>query len=120
MSAAEVHSTAADAARATDGAVDVWIGMRWEHLWKLGRHPWVPLAFARMLTDDDPGLQRSWLALRPRGPAIAQRWSTAERLDGWSRDKAHAHAPAWGRFAREHGSIARWGIWHEVRAADPC
>ena len=92
---------------------EVLIGMKWHHLWKLAAHPWVPLAFAKMLRTDHPDLDKSWITVRPAGPAIAQRWQSAEALDGWSKDKAHAHAPAWGRFAREHGTIDRWGIWHE-------
>lgn len=91
------------------------IGMRWAHLWKLAAHPWVPLAFARMLRSDDPDLQRSFITVRPAGPVIAQRWSNAEALDRWAKDASEPHALAWGRFAREHGAVAGWGIWHETR-----
>lgn len=91
------------------------IGMRWAHLWKLVRHPWVGRSFAAMVLTEHDELLRTWLAVRPGGPAVVQRWASAEALDGWSRDRSEAHAPAWGRFAREHGGIAGWGIWHEVR-----
>lgn len=100
-----------------DDGVVFLIGMRWHHLWKLATHPWVPRAFVDMLRTDHPDLDRSWLAVRPGGPAIVQRWRSAQALDAWARDTRQAHAPAWGRFAREHGAIDRWGIWHETTTA---
>lgn len=100
-----------------DDRIEFLIGMRWAHLWKLAWRPWVPRAFAAMLRTDHDDLERTWLAVRPGGVAVVQRWRSADALDAWARDNDGAHAPAWGRFAREHGPIAGWGIWHETRAA---
>ncbi len=92
------------------------IGMRWHQLWRLATRPWVPLAFARMLLPA-PGLRRSRLAVRPAGPVVVQEWASREAVAAWARDRGQAHAIPWGRFRREVGGTADWGVWHEVGPA---
>lgn len=100
-----------------DDRIEFLIGMHWAHLWKLAWRPWVSKAFADMVRTEHHDLEATWLAVRPGGPAVVQRWRSAQALEDWAKDTSEAHAPAWGRFAREHGSIAGWGIWHELRGA---
>ncbi len=99
-----------------DAPIEFVIGMHWHQLWRLAARPWVPLAFARMLLPQPgAGLRRTRLAVRPAGPVVVQEWASREAVDAWARDRGHAHAPSWGRFRREVGGTADWGVWHEVQ-----
>ncbi len=100
------------------GPIEFEIGMRWAQLWRLAARPWVPAAFLGMIRPSrNDGLLRTWLRVRPSGPAVVQLWESRPAVDGWARDHAQSHAEPWGRFAREAGTTAAWGIWHRVRNA---
>jgi hypothetical protein len=105
--------------RSGDEPVEFVIGMRWAQLWRLAARPWVPMAFARMLTTGRrPGLERTRFGVRRDGPVVVQRWRDRQAVDGWARASGEAHQAPWSRFAREApGGTASWGIWHEVA---PC
>ena len=96
--------------------IEFVIGMRWLELWRLAARPWVPVAFARMLVPQpEAGLRRTRLGVRPGGPVVVQEWESREAVDAWARDRARPHAIPWGRFRRQHGGTAAWGVWHEVQ-----
>lgn len=98
------------------GPIEFEIGMRWLHLWRLARRPWVPAAFAAMVRPSrNAGLLRTWLRVTPSGPAVVQLWEDRPAVAAWARDRGERHAEPWGRFARESGSTRAWGIWHRVR-----
>ena len=100
-----------------DDPIEFVIGMRWHQLWRLAVRPWVPVAFARMLVPQPgTGLRRTRLGVRPGGPVVVQEWESRTAVDTWARDRSKSHAIPWGRFAREHGGTADWGVWHEVSA----
>ena len=99
-----------------DDPVEFVIGMHWHQLWRLAARPWVPLAFARMLAPQpEAGLRRTRLGVRPAGPVVVQEWASRNAVDAWARSRSHAHAVPWGRFRREVGGTADWGVWHEVQ-----
>lgn len=105
-----------DRAGGDQDPVEIEIGMRWMHLWRLARHPWVPLAFGRMLAaGTDQGVVGRALSVRPAGPVVVQRWRDRDALDAWARDGDEAHVAPWSRFARQAGGTAGWGIWHRLR-----
>lgn len=105
-----------DRAGGAQGPVEIEIGMRWSQLWRLARHPWVPLAFGRMLTAGEAqGVVGLGLGVRPAGPVVVQRWRDRAALDAWARDGGEAHAAPWTRFRAQAGGTAAWGIWHRLR-----
>jgi hypothetical protein len=104
-----------EAGGATD-PVEVEIGMRWAQLWRLARHPWVAVAFGRMLVAGEAeGVVGRGLGVRPAGPVVVQRRPVAPALDAWARDAGASHRAPWARFRREVGGTADWGVWHRLR-----
>jgi hypothetical protein len=108
-----------DVEEPVEDEVSFLIGMRWSELWRLAATPWVGASFAAMLggASREDGLLATSFSVRPAGPVVVQRWRSAAELHRWARARRRPHAPAWGRFAREEGSTAAWGVWHEVRPA---
>jgi hypothetical protein len=99
-----------------EAPIEFVIGMRWHALWRLAIRPWVPVAFARMLLPQPgAGLRRTRFGVRQGGPVVVQEWESREAVDAWARDRGQAHAVPWGRFRREVGGTADWGVWHEIQ-----
>ena len=58
------------------------------------------------------GVEIAWKS--PRQPVLIQYWRSFDRLEGYARDAARLHRPAWAAFNRAIGDDGSVGIYHET------
>jgi len=97
------------------------IGMRINHVHKIGK--WLPVARAmpRMLAElrAEPAsgfLGSEYLLGGPRTLVALQYWRDFDSLEAYSRARDREHWPAWVAFNKAVGSDGTVGIFHETYA----
>src|ERR1700684_2096835 len=98
------------------------IGMRFNKLWKI--HKWLPvfLAMPKMIRELEQKPDLGFLGYHlwvGRTVIMLQYWRSLDQLYAYSKNRDHAHLPAWAAFNRTIGKSGDVGVWHETYRTRP-